>query len=668
MKAFFIFFYFFLFCLRLQGQNRIIDSLDLLKTKEKLNNILFKEIPKIDPKETEKVLNLLDEAEKSTNSKLGNYIVFINNYKAGAVYNRIGDIKNTLKYADKAYNTAIEFGDKIGSARALQCKAISYGKRLILDSAEYYLKKSIKIVESNLYYPIIDSTKNKILLSDLKSNLALNYTAQKKFNISIDISFQALELAKKLKNRKTEMLIYSYIAQSYYDLNNYRKAEEFYLKEKEIAEELNYTIGKAFNNIHVGNIHEEYKKYELAYKLKNEALNIFKIENHKDGYLLALNSIFTNFRKRKMFSKCYEIENELLNLYNETKKDKSHIYIELGEVNALDKNISKAEFYFDEAEKILNQSKASKLFFYRKKTILEKQKGNLKTALEFKNKELELSEKKLDTTFANKLSYYETKYETAEKENQIKTQQLQLEKRNLALLGLCFAILIGGGAWFFYKNKQKQKEKELAFELDNLHNNVNKMELQALNQQLNPHEIRTFIQVVSKNVMMQDEKFYNQLMNLWELTNAVINYEEISIDIASEIENLKSFLTFQQEITYPKFEFTITNNLKDDNFKIPRLLIKNLAGNAIKHGLMGIEGKLNIEIFEKNNTVNIYVQDNGKGFETGSTGKGIGISTYENIFKKLNLINKEQAAIEIVNLEKGGLVKVSIPKNYNFKK
>lgn len=654
------------------GQNKKIDSLELVQIKEKLNNILFKEIPKIDQKDTGKILNLLNEAEKITNPKLGNFIVYINNSKA-ICYDRIGDVKNTLKYSDKAYNTAIEFGDKIGSARALQFKAISYGKRQILDSTEYFLKKSIKIVESNLYNPIVDSTKNKLLLSNLKSNLALNYTLQKKFNKSIDVNFEALLLAKKLKNRKTEMNIYGYIAQNYFDLNNYRKAEEFYLKEKEIAKELNYNIGMAFNNIHIGNIYEEFNKNDFSFKLKNEALNIFKTENHKDGYLLALNSIYTNYRKRKMFSKCYEIENELLNLYDETKKDKSHLYIELGEVYALDNNIIKAEFYFNEAEKILDNTKADKMFFYSKKAILEEQKGNLETALEYKNKELELTQKKLDTTFVNKISYYETKYKTAEKETKIKSQQLELEKEKtnkyIAFAGIGLLLILSAGGFLFYRNKQKQKELQTQNTLLSLQQNINAMELQNLNQQLNPHEIKNLLASISPEIQEKAPDSYRKMLKLFNITKASLNSNSITDTVENQVQQIEDFLSLEKNTLTEPLEYEIENNINNNSLKIPRLMLKNLIENSVKHGIKGKEngGKIKVELQEKDNFIYIAVDDTGKGRQNAiSLDSGIGTSTYQKLFATLNQINKENATFEITDKEQGTKVEVKIPTNYKY--
>ncbi len=70
-------------------------------------------------------------------------------------------------------------------------------KNELIPSAEY-LKKAINILEINKG-KIADSSKFSSQLILLKTNLVLNYTLQKKFSEALEISFPALEYAKKNK-------------------------------------------------------------------------------------------------------------------------------------------------------------------------------------------------------------------------------------------------------------------------------------------------------------------------------------------------------------------------------------------------------------------------------------------------------------------------------------
>ena len=120
-----ILFFVLLSCL-VFGQNSKIDSIeikDFKLRKEKLNKLLFKDLPKIPESENEKIIELYNEAEKITIPKLGNFIVYINNNR-GMIYEKIGKYNEALQNFNYAYKTAIKFGDNIGSARALQTKAI----------------------------------------------------------------------------------------------------------------------------------------------------------------------------------------------------------------------------------------------------------------------------------------------------------------------------------------------------------------------------------------------------------------------------------------------------------------------------------------------------------------------------------------------------------------
>jgi len=374
-----------------------------------------------------------------------------------------------------------------------------------------------------------------------------------------------------------------------------------------------------------------------------------------------------------MFDKCYEIENELLNLYDETKKDKSHILIELGEIYALDKNISKAEYYFNEAEKILDKTKADKMFFYRKKAILEEQKGNLEKALAYKNKELKLTEKKLDTAFVNKLSYYETKYKTAEKETKIKSQQLELQKEKtskyLAFGGIGFLLLLSGGGFWFFKNKQKQKELQNQNTMLGLQQNLNAMELQSLNKQLDPHEIKNLLANISLEIQEKAPDSYKKMLKLFNITKASLNSNSLTESIEKQVQQIQDLLELEKSMLSVPFEYSIKNTIENKEPQIPRLMLKNLVENAIKHGIKGTKsgGKIEVFLFEKNNFITIMVDDTGKGRQQDIlSDSGIGTSTYQKLFATLNQKNKESATFEIIDKEQGTKVEVKIPTNYKY--
>lgn len=582
-------------------------------------------------------------------------------------------VKNNLDGAIKKYLIAIDLTKKAG----LNLDKAVYQASL----AQVYLNKgemknAIQMYNNALSFQLKqnDSKKKLFYLSTIYSGLGDSFNFLGQYHLSLKNLFLSLKYSKQINDPISIAITYNSIASVYNNLKDYNKSKQYNTKALDEFNKTNYPLGKATVLFNLADNYFRLGKVQSALKNLEESKKI----------ILATN----------------------------TEYNLGNIYQLFGEINSKAGNQSLAIDYYTKSLAIHKKSGATMYYgqamvglalCYEKLNQNQKTKGYLLEALSIFEKENLLKEKKetLELLISNSLSneskkvtedYFneykrvekqfldtekqkaiiseEIKNETQLKEAKIKTQELQIEKektnRNIAIAGILFVVLVGSGIWYFYRSRQKQKDKDLEFELNNLHNNINEMELQTLNQQLDPHEIKTYIDLVTENLMRQDEKLYNQLINLWDITNVVLNHKEITADIKTEIENLKKYLIYQQEIVFPKFEFNIINNVKDEKFKIPRLLLKNLAVNSIKHGIKGVEGEINIELFEKDNNVYIHVKDNGKGMDKENIGNGIGISTYRNIFTKLNLKNKEKASINFLNLEKGVLVNVCIPKNYIF--
>ena len=113
----------------------------------------------------------------------------------------------------------------------------------------------------------------------------------------------------------------------------------------------------------------------------------------------------------------------------------------------------------------------------------------------------------------------------------------------------------------------------------------------------------------------------------------------------------------------------LENKIQQKDLQIPRLMLKNLVENAVKHGIKGKEngGTIKIELFEKNHFIYITVDDTGRGRKQAiSSDSGIGTSTYQKLFSTLNHKNKDNATFEITDKEQGTKVEVRIPKGYQY--
>ena len=274
---------------------------------------------------------------------------------------------------------------------------------------------------------------------------------------------------------------------------------------------------------------------------------------------------------------------------------------------------------------------------------------------------------------AKSMTAAEIKYETELKESKIKSQQLQIEQEKtnkyIAFGGIGFLVLISGGGLLWFKNQQKQKELLNQNTLLGLQQNLMEAELSSLNKQLDPHEIKNLLASISPEIQEKAPESYKKMLKLFNLTKASLNSNSITDSIENQLQQIDDFLSLEKSMSTIPLEYSIQNTIQNTQIQIPRLLLKNLVENAIKHGIKPQEtgGKIAIIVGEEDNFICVSVDDTGKGRQHAiSLDSGIGTSTYQKLFTTLNPKNKKNATFEIIDKEQGTKVEVRIPTHYTY--
>ncbi|GHB53147.1 sensor histidine kinase [Mongoliitalea lutea] len=596
-------------------------------------------------------------------------------YKSRA-YNTLANcylLESDFFKAEESYLKAIEFSKK-GGLKKNEGVYISSLAQINLNQGN--IKEAINLYKSSLeILSELDDDNLDFFFSSIYGGLGDCYNQMGVYNEALEYLFESLNINERNGDHISTAISYNSIASVYDNLEQLEKSILYNKKSLEEIRKADYLIAEATILLNLAENFFKVDSIEAASSFLDQSFTML----NDNGLTFNLGNVY------QLYGKISLKQDEL-----EKAKDFFVKALELHEADGKNYYLFQTQFNLGEVEVLLGNYEKGKEWIldaidsFSKNGFLRDKRNALGVLLDYMVAQDDFIDiKNTLTQYRSSVNEYlneerqnaiiasEIKFEIAQKEAQIETQELQLEaekvKRNWTLFGLIAVMISASGGLFFYSSKQKEKEKQLAFELSNLHNSINEMELQTLNQQLDPHELSNFIQSVSRNVLRKDEKLYNQLINLWDVTTIVLNHKEFTSDVNTEIENLKKYLIYQQEIVYPKFEFEISNQLTSDDFLVPRLLLRNLAANAIKHGLKGIEGKIEIRLFEESEYIHIWVKDNGRGLMNGSFYSGIGTGTYQTIFNKLNLKNKDKARIEIdTNTPNGVLVKVFIPKNYNY--
>lgn len=178
-----------------------------------------------------------------------------------------------------------------------------------------------------------------------------------------------------------------------------------------------------------------------------------------------------------------------------------------------------------------------------------------------------------------------------------------------AILASVFIII------FFVSRRIKVVRREEA-----LKQKITETEIAALKAQLNPHFIFNCISCIDG--LIQNNERYNAttyLNKFAKLIRSVLEFsKENTIDFSRDLETLKLYLDLEQLRNEDKYttQLFVAEELKDNNYIVPPLIIQPFVENAIQHGLKnkpGKEGILHIEIKRTGDHLQYVIFDNGVG-------------------------------------------------------
>ncbi|OCW95510.1 hypothetical protein A9168_02285 [Macellibacteroides sp. HH-ZS] len=208
-------------------------------------------------------------------------------------------------------------------------------------------------------------------------------------------------------------------------------------------------------------------------------------------------------------------------------------------------------------------------------------------------------------------------------------------------------------------------------------NQLIRLRMENIRNRLSPHFLLNLLNQEIQTVKPENQR--NKLYLFARLLRRNIEIlEQSRITLTEELDFVDNFIQLEQPTLGDGFEYTIEKEapLNPDQLFVPPMLIQIPVENAIKHGLRSKSGvkKLTIGIKTKNEGIQITVNDNGTGYNSGITsstkGTGTGNKTIYQTIELLNSKNKEKIEISIVNKEtlksEGTLVTIYIPNNYSF--
>jgi two-component system sensor histidine kinase YesM len=143
-----------------------------------------------------------------------------------------------------------------------------------------------------------------------------------------------------------------------------------------------------------------------------------------------------------------------------------------------------------------------------------------------------------------------------------------------------------------------------------------KSELKALQMQINPHFLyNTLDSIIWMAEGGKQQEVIAMSSSLARLFRLSISKNKEIIDIASEVEHVRNYLTIQKIRYKDKMDYRIEVPDEIKRYKTVKIILQPLVENAIYHGIKNKEGTGLIVIYGRktNEGVELIVQDDGVG-------------------------------------------------------
>lgn len=569
-------------------------------------------------------------------------------------------------------------------------------------------------------------------------NIGSLYFSQSKYVDAIEYYNLSLKLARRMKDKVNIAKGYHNLAEVFSFMGDYQQAIEKYQKALKIYDETDNHLSIINSYISIANLHYRNDNYDMERPYLEKALTLSKKLNYKDAAARVYSSMGTLFSAQEQKDSAIVYFNRAGQIF-ETLNDQtglSNAFLNIADEYLNQDELKKAEEYLQKAIMIktelseletlssaynqlallyLQKAKTNRKVFLPKAVqagekayslalginaippkrdacnvlrIIYKNQHSWAKAFKYSEEYNHLTDSISSKDKTEALLFAEARWQTEKKQQEInnleQTQKLnqqiikskEEESRQqktiiwtlivlFVLLGVTIAVI-----FLYIRNRrdaayQKQLRKITSLRLQNSRNTMS------------PHFF--FNMLASLNDLVnQPEIIKSKINHLSILLRKVIeNIDRTHVSLGTELEAVKSYISLQQDLIPGSFnaKYNVKASIDLDK-SVPAMILQIPVENAIKHGLLPLEGnrQLQISIQEEDHKLVIEIEDNGIGLKASrgkSQGTGTGLKVLQQTIYLLNTKNKQQIVFSIKEKSQtdntsGTLVSITLPIDFNY--
>lgn len=199
---------------------------------------------------------------------------------------------------------------------------------------------------------------------------------------------------------------------------------------------------------------------------------------------------------------------------------------------------------------------------------------------------------------------------------------------------------------------EKMREKEL--------------ELQMLQNQINPHFLYNTLESISMNAEINDDESTSEMtITLGKILRYSISRSDANVTVAEELSNLKDYIKLQNPRSGGIYDIEVNVDESIYHCIIIKIILQPIVENAIFHGMDSIRsgGLIIVRGYRDQDHLIFEIKDNGSGMTDEQVRKiNDYINGFNDSFKSIGLINVNKR----IKLHYGDVYGITISSNQSF--
>ena len=595
--------------------------------------------------------------------------VFVQSLLDSAYQFEISDPEFAIQLYTNAVEKARTIDYSLGEGRALQYIGIVLSDQGEYTEAMQYYEDAIRVF-NKIPYPVgAGSTYN---------NIGNIYKRKAEYGRALSNYLSGVRVFEGAKD--TARLIYAYgnVGAILFDVAQYQKSMVYNKTALELSIFLKDSVSMCDKLINIGMIKVKQNDVDSAMKVFdrvseiahviNDAQSLYLVYDNYSGIAFSQGKALTALGHARQSLGYAKILNNPAYL--------SNAYTQSGACFLSMEQLDSARQFLDKGRGLAISNQANEVLRrnYNHMALLEEKEGNLREALEW-TKRFQLMERKHVGERQNKvIAGLEIEYESDKKDLALSEKALQLEKSqallsrrkylitilSVSILALIFILLLVRKT---LRQKKEKAEREARVQKEKMAQLKEKQQLIALKAMVHGEEKERsrlskdihdglggmlsstkmhLSSLIEDNTVLKNSASYSKALELIDLTSLEArkishNLMPAALEKYGLIEALDGFCkeidsTNKLKVSFQTFgmEQRLDSNVEIMVYRI----VLELMNNVLKHAEAS---ELIVQCMKNENYVNIEVEDNGKGFDSGSDEKeGIGLSNIRSRVEYLN--------------------------------